>query len=52
MLFRSDLVVADEIFRRAEMQTFLRVIQKSAVADKVEFNGIPEPVRIWRVPML
>ncbi len=47
----DDLVVADEIFQRAETQQFLRAIEKSAIADKVEFNGIPEPIRIWRVPM-
>jgi class 3 adenylate cyclase len=47
----DDLVVADEIFQRAETQHFLRALQQSAVADKVEFNGIPEPVRIWRIAM-
>ena len=46
-----DLVVADEVFQRAEMQNFLREHERSAIADKVEFNGIPEPVRLWRVPM-
>jgi class 3 adenylate cyclase len=48
----DDLIVADEIFHRAETQAFVRVLKQSAVADKVEFNGIPEPVRIWRIAML
>jgi class 3 adenylate cyclase len=47
----GDVVVADEIFHRAETQLFLRIVQQSAVADKVEFNGIPEPVRIWRITL-
>ena len=48
----DDLILADEIFQRAETQNFLRKCEHSAEADKVEFNGIPEPVRIWRVPMV
>ena len=48
----DDLVVADETFRREETQHFLRVIQKSAVADKEQFTGFREPIRVWRIPML
>ncbi len=48
----DDLVVADEIFNRAETQNFLRRIQKTAIADKEQFTGFPELVRIWRMPML
>jgi class 3 adenylate cyclase len=47
----DDLVVADEIFQRPETKDFLRTLQQNAVADKVEFNGIPEPVRIWRIAL-
>ena len=46
------LVVADEVFRRAETQDFLREIQQSVVADKEQFTGFPEPIRIWRITML
>ena len=47
----DDLVVADDIFRRAETQSFLREIRQTAVADKEQFTGFPEPVRIWRITM-
>ncbi len=47
----DDLVVADDIFRRVETQRFLREIQQTAVADKEQFTGFPEPVRIWRIAM-
>ena len=48
----DDLVLADEIFQRAETQSFLREIRHSSIADQAQFTGIPEPVRIWRVPMV
>jgi class 3 adenylate cyclase len=47
----DDLVVADEIFRRVETQQFLREIKQTAVADKQQFTGFPEPIRIWRITM-
>jgi adenylate cyclase len=47
----DDLVVADEIFRRAETQNFLRETQASAEADKEQFTGFPEPIRVWRIPL-
>jgi len=47
----DDLVVADDIFRRAETQDFLRKIEQTAVADKEQFTGFPEPIRIWRIAM-
>jgi class 3 adenylate cyclase len=47
----DDLVVTDEVFRRAETQNFLREIQQTAVADKEQFTGFPEPIRIWRIAM-
>ena len=47
----DDLVVADDVFRRAETQDFLRKIEQSAVADKEQFTGFPEPIRIWRIAM-
>ena len=47
----GDLVVADEIFRRADTQAFLRATQHSAVADKESFTGFPEPIRVWRIAM-
>jgi adenylate cyclase len=47
----DDLVVADEIFQRAETQNFLREIEQTAMADEEQFTGIPEPVRIWRIAM-
>jgi adenylate cyclase len=47
----DDLVVADEVFHRAETQDFLREIQQAAVAGQEQFTGFPEPVRIWRIAM-
>jgi class 3 adenylate cyclase len=47
----NELVVADEIFRRPETQEFLREVRQSAVADKEQFAGFPEPIRIWRIAM-
>jgi adenylate cyclase len=47
----NDLVVTDEIFRRAETQNFLRELEQTAVADKEQFTGFPEPIRIWRIQM-
>jgi class 3 adenylate cyclase len=47
----DDLVVTDEVFRRVETQDFLRSLQQSAVADKEQFTGFPEPIRIWRIAM-
>jgi len=48
----GDLVVADEIFQREETKLFLREIQLTSVADKQQFTGFPEPIRIWRIRML
>ena len=48
----DDLVLTDEIFRRTETQDFLREIKQSAVADKEQFTGFREPIRVWRIPML
>ena len=47
----GDLVVADDVFQRAETQNFLRVTQHSAVADKEQFNGFSAPIRVWRIAM-
>jgi class 3 adenylate cyclase len=47
----NELVIADTTFHRAETQTFLREIQQSAVADREQFTGFPEPIRIWRIAM-
>ena len=47
----DELVIADTTFHRLETQTFLREIQQSAVADKEQFTGFPEPIRIWRIAM-
>ena len=47
----GDLVLADDVFRREETQSFLRKNQQSAVADKEHFTGFPEPIRIWRITM-
>jgi adenylate cyclase len=48
----DDLVVADEIFHRPETQAFLREIKQSAIADKEQFTGFHEPIRVWRIPLL
>jgi len=48
----GELVVADEIFQREETQKFLREIRLTAVADKQQFTGFPEPIRIWRIALL
>jgi class 3 adenylate cyclase len=47
----DDLVVADEIFHLAETQIFLRQTQASAEADKEQFTGFPDPIRVWRIPL-
>jgi len=47
----DDLVVVDEIYRRAETQQFLHAVQLPAVADEQRFSGFPEPVKIWRIAM-
>jgi class 3 adenylate cyclase len=47
----DDLVVADDIFRRDETQRFLRETRQTAEADKEQFTGFPEPIRIWRIAM-
>jgi len=47
----DDLVVADEIFHLAETQIFLRQTQATAEADKSQFTGFPEPIRVWRIPL-
>jgi len=48
----DDLVVADETFRRTETQDFLREIKQSAVADREQFTGFRDPIRVWRIPLL
>jgi len=48
----GELVVADEIFQREETQKFLREIRLTAVADKQQFTGFPELIRIWRIALL
>ena len=45
----NDLVVADEIFQRAETQIFLRETGQVAEAGQEQFTGFPEPVRVWRI---
>ena len=47
----DDLVMADEVFQRKETQAFLREIRQIAMADKEQFTGFPEPIRIWRIAM-
>jgi class 3 adenylate cyclase len=47
----DDLVIADETFGRIETQNFLRETRQSAVADKEQFTGFPEPIRVWRIAM-
>ncbi|MDR3459164.1 MAG: DUF5939 domain-containing protein [Verrucomicrobiae bacterium] len=48
----DDLVLADEIFHRPETQDFLRAIKQNAIADKEQFTGFHEPIRVWRIPLL
>jgi hypothetical protein len=47
----TDLVVADEIYHRAETQDFLRSLHRGATEDKEQFTGFAEPIRIWRIAM-
>lgn len=47
----DDLVVTDEIFRRAETQKFLQETRQVGVAGQEQFTGFTAPVKIWRIPM-
>jgi class 3 adenylate cyclase len=47
----DDLVLADEIYRRAETQKFLGEIQQTGISGEETFTGFPNPVKVWRIPI-
>jgi class 3 adenylate cyclase len=48
----DDLVLADEIYRRAETQKFLEEIRQTGISGEEKFTGFPNPVKVWRIPVL
>ena len=48
----DDLVLADEIYQRAETQKFLSAIGQTGICGEEKFTGFPNPVKVWRIPVL
>jgi adenylate cyclase len=48
----DDLVLADEIYQRAETQKFLVAIGQTGISGEEKFTGFPNPVKVWRIPVL
>jgi class 3 adenylate cyclase len=48
----DDLVLADEIYQRAETQIFLGVIGQKGVSGEEKFTGFPNAMKVWRIPVL
>jgi adenylate cyclase len=48
----DDLVLADEIYQRAETQKFLVTIGQAGISGEEKFTGFPNPVKVWRIPVL
>jgi class 3 adenylate cyclase len=48
----DDLVLADEIYQRAETQKFLGAIGQTGISGEENFTGFPKPVKFWRIPVL
>jgi class 3 adenylate cyclase len=48
----DDLVLADEIYQRAETQKFLGAIGQTGISGEEKFTGFPNPVKVWRIPVL
>jgi adenylate cyclase len=48
----DDLVLADEIYQRAETQKFLGEIRQVGISGEEKFTGFPNPVKVWRIPVL
>jgi class 3 adenylate cyclase len=48
----DDLVLTDEIYQRAETQKFLGEIQQTGISGEEKFTGFPNPVKVWRIPVL
>jgi class 3 adenylate cyclase len=48
----DDLVLADEIYHRAETQIFLGEIRQVGISGEEKFTGFPNPVKVWRIPMM
>ena len=48
----DDLVVTDEIYWRAETQTFIAGLGRNGTSDEQQFTGFPQPFKIWNIPIL
>jgi class 3 adenylate cyclase len=48
----DDLVVTDEIYWRDETQKFIGELGRNGVADEEKFTGFPQPVKVWKIPVL
>jgi class 3 adenylate cyclase len=48
----DDLVVTDEIYWRNETQQFIAGLGRNGVADEEKFTGFPQPVKVWKIPVL
>ena len=48
----DDLVLTDEIYQRAETQKFLGEIGQTGISGEEKFTGFPNPVKVWRIPVL
>jgi class 3 adenylate cyclase len=48
----DDLVLADEIYQHAETQKFLGTIGQTGISGEEKFTGFPNPVKVWRIPVL
>jgi len=48
----DDLILADEVYQRADTQAFLSKLGQMGVSGEEQFTGIPRPVKVWSIPML
>jgi class 3 adenylate cyclase len=48
----DDLVLADEIYQRAETQKFLAEAGATGISGEEKFTGFPNPIKVWRIPVL
>jgi class 3 adenylate cyclase len=48
----DDLVMTDELYRRGETQKFLGEIGQTGISGEERFTGFPNPVKVWRIPVL
>lgn len=48
----DDLVMTDEIYQRAETQVFLGAIARAGISGEEKFTGFPDPIKVWRIPIL